>query len=128
MFCFIKKYFCFSHDFKTWLHNADHLLYILFSYFCYLLISVCKKRDIARILTLPCWYKWQKMNKMNEKWSLLVSECECWICNWWNYWSYSAASFQTILLFDFCSASKILICCNLIKCFPNDCKTYSSHL
>ena len=25
-----KSYFCLSHDFQTWFHNADHLLYSLF--------------------------------------------------------------------------------------------------
>ena len=41
---------------------------------------------------------------------------------------YSGASFETILLFDFCTVSKILICFSLIKRFPNDYKRYSSHL
>ena len=38
------------------------------------------------------------------------------------------ASFETILLFDFCTVSKILICFSLRKCFPSDYKRYSSHL
>ena len=37
-------------------------------------------------------------------------------------------SFETILSFDFCTVSKILTCFSLIKNFPNDYKTYSSHL
>ena len=37
-------------------------------------------------------------------------------------------SFITILWFDFCTISKILICFSLIERFPNDYKRYSSHL
>ena len=33
-----------------------------------------------------------------------------------------------VLLFDFCTALKILLCFSLIKCFPNNYKRYSSHL
>ena len=33
-----------------------------------------------------------------------------------------------ILLFDFCTVSKFLICFSVIKRFPNDRKKYSSHL
>ena len=33
-----------------------------------------------------------------------------------------------ILLFDFCTVSKILICFRMIKRFPTDYKRYSSHL
>ena len=33
-----------------------------------------------------------------------------------------------ILLFDFCTVLKILICFSLIERFPNDHKRYSSHL
>ena len=36
--------------------------------------------------------------------------------------------FETILLFDFCTALKILICFSLIKHFPNSHKRYFSCL
>ena len=39
---------------------------ILFPHFCSL-ISVSKKLDIERILTLPYSHKWQKFNKINER-------------------------------------------------------------
>ena len=68
-----KNYFCLSHNFQTWFHKADHLLYChrclysLFILFCSL-ISVSKKRNIEIMLTLPYSYNWQKFNnKMNEK-------------------------------------------------------------
>ena len=38
------------------------------------------------------------------------------------------ASFETVLLFYFCIALKILICFGLIKRFPNDYKRYTSRL
>ena len=40
----------------------------------------------------------------------------------------TGTSFETILPFDFCTVLKILICCSLIKRFPNDHKIYSSYL
>ena len=41
---------------------------------------------------------------------------------------YSGASFETIVLCDFCTFLKILISFSLIKRFPNDHKRYSSCL
>ena len=55
--CFAKSYFCLSHDFQTWFHNIDHLLY-------YPQMSVF----IETLLTLPYLYNWLNFNKkMNEK-------------------------------------------------------------
>ena len=41
---------------------------------------------------------------------------------------YSGASFETVLSFNFCTVSKILISFGLIKRYPNNHKRYSSHL
>ena len=41
--------------------------YILLPYFCCSLITVSKKLDIERILTLTYSYKWQNFNKINER-------------------------------------------------------------
>ena len=89
---------------------------ILFSCFFSSLVSVSEKRNIETMLTVPYSYNWQKFNNnMNEK------EAN-------NYKSYSGAYCETILWFEFCTNSKILICFNLIKRFPKDLKRYSSHL
>ena len=43
MFAWLKSYFCLLHNFKTWFHNADHLLYhpllSVFSFFILFLFS-----------------------------------------------------------------------------------------
>ena len=85
-------------------------VYILFSNFFVFLYQFLTK------LTLLYSYNWQKFNnKMNEKKKPRVSSC-------------SGLSFETILPFDFWTITEILVCCSLIKCFPNSHKRYSSHL
>ena len=66
----------FSHDFQTWFHDTDNLVYypqmLVFSFLTFVAVSypVSKEQDKERILTLPNSYKCQKFNKMNEKRSL----------------------------------------------------------
>ena len=88
-------------------------------YFCCFPMSVSKKRYIGRILILPDSYMWQKFNKMNEKRSLGYQSGAL------NMWLGKlivvfCSFFETILLFDFCTVSEILICCGLIKRLPNN--------
>ena len=113
-------FFHISHNFQTWFHNADHLLYYpqmsLFSFDFFSLISVSKKWNIETMLIFPYSYNWQKLT--TTKWMKKEARSK----------SYSGASFETILLFHFCTVSKILICFNLIEHFPNNWKRYSSHL
>ena len=94
------------------------------------LVSVSNKWNVETILTFPYSYNWQKFEQPQNKWkkNLGVSEYGPWICNWANHSLYSWTSFEMILLFDFCTASKILICFGLIKRFPDNYKTYSTHL
>ena len=77
------------------------------------------------MLTLPCPSNWQKFsNKMIEKNKSVVSE--------YGHPEYVTRQinrrFETMLLFEFCTALKVLICFSLIKPFPNNRKRYSSHL
>ena len=99
---------------------------ILFSYFCYSLISVSKKRDIETMPTLSYSNNWQKFNKMNEKWSQVYQSMGTEYVTGQINSCILEFSFETVLPFDFCAISKIIIC--LIKRFPNDRKRYSSHL
>ena len=77
-----KIYFCLKKKSNVWnisnvfkLDSITHIicciihrcLYSLFILFCSL-ISVSKKQNIEKVLTLPYSYNWQKFNKkMNEK-------------------------------------------------------------
>ena len=73
------------------------------------------------MLTLPYSYNWQKLsNKMNEKKKPGVSEYGHPEYITRQIYRYSGASFETILLFDFCTTLKILKCFSLMKPFPND--------
>ena len=77
----------------------------LFSYFCCSLIPVSNTLGTEGMLTLLYQYKWQKLNKINEKRSLEYHQSvstEYVILN-------IAASFEISLPFDFCTVSKILI-------------------
>ena len=132
-----KIYFCLKKKSNVWnisnvfkLDSITHIicciihrcLYSLFILFCSL-ISVSKKQNIEKVLTLPYSYNWQKFNKkMNEK-KMKPGGSE-----YGHPESYSGDSFETILLFDFCTALKILICFSLIKHFPNSHKRYFSCL
>ena len=99
-----------------------------FHTFLFYIILVSKKWNIETILTLPYSYNWQKFNnKMNEKRSQKYQSMDPeYVTGQIN--SHSGASFDTILLFNFCTALKILICFSLTKHFPKDHKRYSSHL
>ena len=141
MFRFIKKlFFSFTwFSFQTWFHDADYVLYypqmyvfsfhiFLFSYIT--LLYQFLRRDIERMLTFPYSYNWQQQfnNKMNEKRSQEYRMDPEYVTEQINSHMYSGASFETILLFDFCTISKTLICFSLIKYFSNNHKRYSRHL
>ena len=96
----------------------------LFSCFRCSLVSVSKKRGIEIILILIYF----KFNKINEKRSQGYQSMGAEYIFEQIKSSYSATSFETILPFDFSILSKILICCSLMKRFPNFHKICSSHL
>ena len=89
-------------------------------------ISVSKKKNIETMLTITYSQNLQKVNKMNEKRSQVYQIMGC---------EYLAGKINIILELLWGQVSclvfafpKTLICCSLIKCFPNDHKRYSSHL
>ena len=96
LFLFKKEKQCLEHFecFQTWFHNAYHLLHYpqclhsLFILFCSL-ISVSKKQNIEKVLTLPYSYNWQKFNKkMNEK----KETRSIWVLRIWNFQGYQRNS------------------------------------
>ena len=131
MSCLIKKrYFHFLHNFQAFMTQIIYCiihrcLFFLFSYLCCSLIPVSKTQSIERMLTLLYQCKWQNVDKMNEKRSLGYQGVSTeYVTGQIN----SAASFETILPFDFSTILKILIGCSLIKHFPNDHKRYCSYI
>ena len=89
------------------IHRCLYSLFILF-----VLLSVSKKPNIERMLTLPYSYNWQKFdNKTNEKRS--------------QEYQMQALNMQ---LGKLIVVLKILICYSLIKRFSNNHKRYSRHL
>ena len=106
--------------------SADGCLYSLFIPFLLSCISF-KETGHRKVLTLPYSYNLQMFNnKMNEKKNSGVSEYEHPGYVIVVFWSFLWDDF--IVLFDFCTVLKILICFSLIKRFPNDRKRYSSRL
>ena len=114
IYCIIQRCLC------------SHFILFLFS----TLVSLSKKWNIETMLSFFYLYHLQKFEQPQNEWKKKpgVSEYGSGICNWANYKLCFGTSFETILLFDFCTVSKILICFSLIKRFSNDYKRYSSHL
>ena len=101
---------------------------ILFPHFYCSLISVSKKLDIERILTLPYSHKWQKLNKINERKSQGCQSVGA------KYVTEQINSLTLSLFWDDFTTWFLYLLENLkafkinIKPFPNDHKIYPSYL
>ena len=86
MFCLVKSYFCFSHDFQTWFHDAVIYCFIhrcLYSLFILLLFSYISFQEMGhRNNANPFLFKQLAKVQQNE-WKMKpgVSEHGHWICN-----------------------------------------------
>ena len=84
MLWLLKSYFCLSHNFRTWFHNTDHLLYYpqlsVFSFHTiFILLYQPLRNGTQTMLTSPYSYNWQMlttkwMKKRSQKYQSMDSE------------------------------------------------------
>ena len=115
------------------IYDIIHNVCNLFSYFVCSLISVSRKPNIETMITFSYSYNWQKLNeKRSQEYQNMDPE---YVIGQINsrilellLRQFCCLIFAPSRMFDFCTVSKILICFNLMRRFPNDHKRYSSHL